>query len=148
MILFRDEYTFILLYSPQYPRVLLFARCQSFSKRQTPSLSPIADVSPSLSAVEWLSEIYIIYPLCNIYWDLVFNNCHSNISFLNPLRSGAVAILNIYQRSLCVHCSGCNFLVIKDLQDTAQDLERIGEDQSCLVFVLEVTSFLEVLCRT
>lgn len=59
---------------------------------------------PPLSAAEWLSGTCIIYLLGNIYWDLVFNNCHSNISFLNPLRSVAVAILNIYQRSLCVHC--------------------------------------------
>lgn len=31
-----------------------------------------------------LSLRCIIYPLGNICWDLVFNNCHSNISFLNP----------------------------------------------------------------
>lgn len=52
--------------------------------------------------------------------DLVFNNCHSNISFLNPFRSATVAILNIYQHCSCVRWWGCNFLVIKDLQDTVR----------------------------
>ena len=68
-----------------------------------------ADVSPVLSAAERLSGVCIIYLLGNIYWDLVFNNCHSNISFLNPFRSAAVAILNIYQQCSCVHWLGCKF---------------------------------------
>lgn len=71
------------------------------------------------SSTERLSGVCIIYLLCNIYWDVVFNNCHSNISFLNPFRSAAVAILNIYKHSSCIRWLGCNFLVIKDLQDTA-----------------------------
>jgi hypothetical protein len=87
------------------------------------SLSPLtpcprADVSLVLSATAWLSGVCIIYLLCNVYWDLVFNNCHSNISFLNPFRSAAVAVLNIYQHCSRAHWLGCNFLVIKDLQDT------------------------------
>lgn len=57
-----------------------------------PTPCPWADASPVLSAAEQLSGVCIIYLLCNIYWDLVFNNCHSNISFLNPFRSAAVAI--------------------------------------------------------
>lgn len=57
-----------------------------------------------LSAAEQQSGTCIIYLLGNVYWDLVFNNCHSNISFLNPLRSVAVEALNIYQCGLCVHC--------------------------------------------
>lgn len=57
-----------------------------------PTPCPRADASPVLSAAEQLSGVCIIYLLCNIYWDLVFNNCHSNISFLNPFRSAAVAI--------------------------------------------------------
>lgn len=89
-----------------------------------------ADVSPVLSATERLSGACFIYLLCNVYWDLVFNNCHSNISFLNPFRSAAVAILNIYQHYSCIRWLGCNFFVIKDLQDTAPDLGRIGRDQS------------------
>lgn len=68
-----------------------------------------------------------IYLLCNVYRDLVFNNCHSNISFLNPFRSAAVAILNIYQHCLCVCWLGCNLRVIKDLQDSVWDLCRLGE---------------------
>ena len=64
---------------------------------------------PVLSAAERLSGVCIIYLLGNIYWDLVFNNCHSNISFLNPFRSAAVAILNIYQQCSCVHWLGCKF---------------------------------------
>lgn len=84
---------------------------------------------PLLSATERLSGVCIIYLYCNIYWDLVFNNCHSNISFLNPFRSAAIAILNIYQHCSCIHWLGCNFFVIKDLQDIGQDLGRIGRDQ-------------------
>ena len=68
-----------------------------------------AHVSPVLSAAARLSGVCIIYLLGNIYWDLVFNNCHSNISFLNPFRSAAVAILNIYQQCSCVHWLGCEF---------------------------------------
>lgn len=85
--------------SPRHPGV--FGR---HPRLGAASLSPQSRCFPRLSAAEWLSEPCIIYPLGNICWDLVFNNCHSNISFLNPLRSVAVAILNIYQRSLCVHC--------------------------------------------
>lgn len=46
------------------------------------SLSPRSRCSPL--ARSRLSLRCIIYPLGNICWDLVFNNCHSNISFLNP----------------------------------------------------------------
>lgn len=74
-----------------------------------PMPCPQADVSPVLSAAERLSGVCIIYLLSNIYWDLVFNNCHTNISFLNPFRSAAVAILNIYQQCSCVHWLGCKF---------------------------------------
>lgn len=98
--------------------------------RSLPDATSRADVSPVLSATEWLSGACIIYLLCNVYWDLVFNNCHSNISFLNPFRSAAVAILNIYQHYSCIRRLGCNSFVIKDLQDTARDLGRIGSDQS------------------
>lgn len=91
------------------------------------SLSPLTpcpwrDASPSLPV-----RSLHIYLLCNIYRDLVFNNCHSNISFLNPFRSAAVAILNIYQHCLCVCWLGCNLCVIKDLQESVWDLCRLGE---------------------
>lgn len=46
------------------------------------SLSPHSRCSPLSRSL--LSLRCIIYPLGNICWDLVFNNCHSNISFLNP----------------------------------------------------------------
>lgn len=60
--------------------------------------------SPPLSAAEQQPGPCIIYLLGNVDWDLLFNNCRSNISFPNPLRSVAVAVLNIYQSGLCVHC--------------------------------------------
>lgn len=97
-----------------------------------PAPSPDA-LSPSrclscLISNRALPGVCIIYLLCNVYWDVVFNNCHSNISFLNPFRSAVVAILNIYQHRSCICWLGCNFLVIKDLQDTAGALWRIASD--------------------
>lgn len=79
-------------------------RAQGLASPAFPATAAVFPPTRPLSAAERLSGTCIIYLLSNIYWDLVFNNCHSNISFLNPLRSVAVAILNIYQHHLCFHC--------------------------------------------
>lgn len=66
--------------APHYPPPPPPYRHQDFGMHH--SLSPHSRCSPLSRSL--LSLRCIIYPLGNICWDLVFNNCHSNISFLNP----------------------------------------------------------------